>query len=229
MSHAAAWPRAVLFDLDGTLIDSAPDIRAAVNELLARRDLGPLDLDQVKSMIGNGVRKLVERAFAATAGPLPPAELDAQYMTMIDIYGRHLVKLTTLLPGAADALASLAGAGMALGLVTNKPQRFIETILDHFGLSAAFGAVIGGDAGVATKPAPDMLFAAMEELGVQPWDTIMVGDSGSDVAAARAAGVLVVLRSGGYTATPAEALGADIVISGLGDLAGALPALRPPA
>lgn len=222
------WPRAVLFDLDGTLIDSAPDIREAVNELLARRSLGPLGLDQVKSMIGNGTKKLVERVFAATSGPLSPAELDQEYAVMTGIYGKHLTGVTTLLPGAREMLDGLRRDGVALGLVTNKPQRFIETILDHFRLSAAFGAVIGGDAGVPVKPAPGMLVAAMEELGSTPEDTVMVGDSASDVGAARAAGIPAVIRRGGYTTTPADALGADIVIDGLSELRGALPGLKPP-
>src|SRR4051812_15070573 len=142
------WPRAVLFDLDGTLIDSAPDIAAAANELLGRHGLGPLTLDQVVSMIGNGTRKLTERAFAATSGPLSPDALDERYAEMLEIYGRHLTGVTTLLPGAAELVAELRRQGARLGIVTNKPQRFIETILEHFGLAGDFDVVIGSDAGV---------------------------------------------------------------------------------
>jgi phosphoglycolate phosphatase len=225
-ADGAAWPRAVLFDLDGTLIDSAPDIAAAVNELLGRHGLGPLTLDQVVSMIGNGTRKLTERAFAATAGPLSPEELDRHYAEMLEIYGRHLTGVTTLLPGAAELVAVLRQQGARLGIVTNKPQRFIETILDHFGLAGDFDVVIGSDAGVTPKPAPDMLLAAMEKLAADPRDTVMVGDSASDVDSARAAGVASVLRRGGYTHTPAEKLGADVVVDRLDELIGVLPALR---
>src|SRR5262245_56128187 len=167
-ADGAGWPRAVLFDLDGTLIDSAPDIAAAVNELLGRRGLGPLTLDQVVSMIGNGTKKLTERAFAATSGPLSPDELDQRYAEMLEIYGRHLTGVTTLLPGAAGAIAGLRRQGGRLGIVTNKPQRFIETILEHFRLAGDFDVVIGSDAGVTPKPAPDMLFAAMDKLGAGP-------------------------------------------------------------
>ena len=163
-----AWPRAVLFDLDGTLIDSAPDIAAAVNELLARSGRGPLTLAAVTSMIGNGVEKLVERAIAATGDALGPQALEREQMAMIDIYAKHLTGLTVLMPGVREALDALHGDGILLGLVTNKPQRFIETVLDHFGLSSLFGVVIGGDAGVAKKPAPDMLLAAVEQFGVAP-------------------------------------------------------------
>jgi phosphoglycolate phosphatase len=223
----AGWPRAVLFDLDGTLIDSAPDIAAATNELLARHSLGPLTLDQVVSMIGNGTKKLTERAFAATSGPLSPDELDQRYAEMLEIYGRHLTGFTTLLPGATAMLAGLRRQRARLGIVTNKPQRFIETILDHFKLAGDFDAVIGSDAGVKPKPAPDMLIAAMDKLGAGPRDTVMVGDSTSDVESAHAAGVASVIRRGGYTHTPAEMLGADLVIDSLDQLIGVLPALRP--
>jgi len=223
----SVWPRVVLFDLDGTLIDSAPDIAAAVNELLGRRGLGPLTLDQVVSMIGNGTKKLTERAFAATSGPLSPEELDQRYAEMLEIYGRHLTGVSTLLPGAAAMIAGLRKQGARLGIVTNKPQRFIETILEHFGLDGDFDTVIGSDAGITPKPAPDMLLAAMQKLGAGPRDTVMVGDSTSDVESAHAAGVASVIRGGGYTHTPAEMLGADIVIGGLDELIAVLPALRP--
>lgn len=222
------WPRAVLFDLDGTLIDSAPDIAAAVNELLGQRKLGPLSLADVKSMIGNGVEKLVERAFTASGNRLGPDELKREHMAMMDIYARHLTGSTVLMPDVVSTLDELHGAGIALGLVTNKPQRFIETILDHFGLSHLFGVAIGGDSGVAKKPAPDMLLAAMEELGAEPWNTVMVGDSPADVESARAAGASAVLVRGGYTNVALEKLGADVAIDSLADLAAALPALKPP-
>lgn len=224
---APNWPRAVLFDLDGTLIDSAPDIAAAVNELLSRSNRGPLTLAQVTSMIGNGVEKLVERAFAATGDALAPAELRREQMAMVDVYADHLTQLTVPMPAALDVLEVFHGDGILLGLVTNKPQRFIETILDHLGMSSLFGAVIGGDAGVTKKPAPDMLLAAMQQLGVEPWSTVMVGDSTSDVEAARAAGVPVVVVRGGYSNVPLEQLGADAVIGSLGELAGALETLNP--
>jgi phosphoglycolate phosphatase len=226
---APNWPRAVLFDLDGTLIDSAPDIAAAVNELLSHSSRGPLTLAEVTSMIGNGVEKLVERAFAATGGALAPAALRREQMAMVDVYANHLTELTMPMPGAIDLLEALHGEGTLLGLVTNKPQRFIETILDHLGMSSLFGAVIGGDAGVAKKPAPDMLLAAMQQLGVEPWDTVMVGDSTSDVEAARAAGVPVVVVHGGYSNVALEQLGADSVIGGLHELAGVLETLKPAA
>ena len=134
------------------------------------------------------------------------------------------------MPGAREMLEALHRQGILLGLVTNKPQRFIETVLDHFGLASSFGVVIGGDAGVAKKPAPDMLFAAIEEFGVEPWNAVMVGDSSSDVEAARAAGIAgrrparrLQQRSDRESSAPMTA------IDGLSQLAAALPRLRPNA
>ena len=216
-----AWPRAILFDLDGTLIDSAPDLHAAVNILIARRGLGPLSLDQVKSMIGNGVKKLVERAFAACGVSLSGEALEAEHLAMIDVYGDHLTVLTTLMPGVPDVIEAVREDGVQVAVVTNKPQRAAEAILDDLGLSPYLDAVIGGDAGVEKKPAPDMLLAALDVLGVAP------GDSPVDVAAARAAGVLIAAVRGGYTTVAVEELGADAVIDGLDLLSGAIASLRP--
>ncbi|MCR5857613.1 phosphoglycolate phosphatase [Mesorhizobium sp. J428] len=221
------WPRAVLFDLDGTLIDSAPDLHASINILLMRRGLGPLSLLEVVSMIGNGVKKLVERAFIAVGHPLDADELDLAYEAMIGIYADHLTVLTVLTPGAREIVEELHAQGVLMGVVTNKPQMPTEAILDHFGLSPYLDAVIGGDSGVEKKPAPDMIFAALERLGLRPEDAILVGDSVADVGSARAAGIPVIALRGGYTSVPVDEIGADIVIGRLADLPATLAAMRP--
>jgi phosphoglycolate phosphatase len=219
-------PKAILFDLDGTLIDSAPDITAAVNELLDGRRLLPLTVEQVKSMVGNGVEKLVERAFAASGMPLSRGELDDVNREMVPIYRRHLIRLTRLMPGAAETLAQLHVAGIRIGVATNKPQVATREILLHFGLLERLGAIVGGDAVARKKPAPDALLLALEQLGAEPHDTLMVGDSVADVEAARAAGIPVVLVRGGYTLQPVELLGADLVCDTLLELPAALSGLR---
>lgn len=220
-------PRAVLFDLDGTLIDSAPDLAASVNIVLGLHGFVPLALPAVIAMIGNGIRKLVERAFAASGIALSPAELDAAYDEMMEVYGGHLTVATTLNDGARETMAALVQAGVALGVVTNKPQRLTETILDHFHLSDLVGAVVGGDAGFERKPAPDMLEAALERLGVAKGEAIMVGDSRADVESAKAAGIPAVVVRGGYTTVLADDLGADRVIDRLPDLLALLGAAEP--
>jgi len=212
------FPKAVLFDLDGTLVDSAPDIAAAVNELLAMRGLPALAVPQVKLMIGNGVEKLVERAFTAAGSPLGGPDLQQANRDMAPIYLRHVTEYTTLMPGVREALAVLHVGGVKLGVVTNKPQAATREILVHFGLLELLKAVVGGDAVVAKKPAPDGIFLALERCGVDPADALLVGDSLADVGAARAAGIPVVLIRGGYTQTPAEELGADMVLNRIDEL-----------
>jgi len=218
-------PRAILFDLDGTLIDSAPDIAAAVNELLAGRDLPPLGVDQVKAMIGGGVMKLVERAFAASGSPLAGGTLEEANRDMAPIYRRHLTRLTRLMPGVREALTHFHLNATAMGVVTNKPQLATREILLHFHLTEYLGAIVGGDAVTHLKPAPDALLLALDQLGAEPYEALMVGDSSSDVGAARAAGTPVALLRGGYTHVPIEELGADIVCDSLLDLPSAMQRL----
>jgi phosphoglycolate phosphatase len=221
-----SMPKAILFDLDGTLIDSAPDITAAVNELLAAHHLQPFSVEKVTTMVGDGMPKLVERAFAASGAPMLGKALEDVVQEMTPIYLRHLTDRSRLMPGAREALAQFHLMGIAMAVATNKPQRAAREVLLHFGLVDMLGAIVGGDAVSHKKPAPDLLLLALEKLRVDPADAIMVGDSKADVGSARAAGVPVVLIRGGYTQVPVEELGADLVCNSLFDLPAALQALR---
>lgn len=212
----------MLFDLDGTLIDSVPDITMAVAELMEVEGLPAFTEDAVRRMVGHGVAKLVERAFAVRGINLDEDGLRAKTELMMTIYPRHLVGRTVLMEGANEALTFLARSGSALAVVTNKPQAATEAILEHFGLARHFALVVGdsGHGGLARKPAPDMLQFALSELGVAPADAIMVGDSSADILSAAAAGVFSVAVRGGYAAEPIESHGPRLVIDSLADLPG---------
>src|SRR2546423_2963845 len=205
------WARAVVFDLDGTLIDSLLDIPASVAELFALEGLSPLTNDEVRPMIGHGLKILVQRAYAAREISIAGSALDDKTAEMSGIYARHLTEFTTVLPGVRDALAHYANAGVKLAVVTNKTDSAARTVLTHFGLFRAF-AVVVGDTGLARKPKPDMLFSALRQLGEAAAHAVMVGDSAADSEAARAAGMPSILVSGGYSTMPLRGLGADQVI-----------------
>lgn len=223
------WPRAALFDLDGTLIDSVPDITLAVGELMATEGLAPFGEDEVRTMVGHGLRVLVRRALEERGRTPEPADFEAIIDRMLEIYPRHLTGRTTLLPGVVECLDSLATVDCAVGVVTNKMQSAASTVLDHFGLSDRFTIVLGDQIGLtslAPKPEPDMLLYALSSLGVDPVDAVMVGDSGADMASARAAGVFSVAVRGGYCSGPVEDLAPDVVIDSLLCFADAVEAWR---
>jgi len=219
------WPRAVLFDLDGTLIDSAPDIAAAVNELLAIEQLPPLSVDAVRKMIGNGVPKLVERTFIASGCALTDIELDLRVATMMKVYSRHLTNHTTLMPGALEAVSGLAAMGIKTAVVSNKPHSFTMQILIHFDFSPHLAAVQGAAPELLSKPAPDMLNAVMERLGISASQALFVGDSAVDSDAAKAALMPVVIVHGGYGGAAHGPIRADAVCSTLFDLLEAIERL----
>jgi phosphoglycolate phosphatase len=227
MSAAAAWPKAVLFDLDGTLVDSLPDIHAALNETLTSLGEPPFPLEAVGHMVGAGVQVLIARAYDALDKPLDPATRDKIAERYLAIYAARSTELTTLNAGASDAVRLLAERGIALGVVTNKPGIETDAILSHFGLAERMAVVVGGDAGPRKKPEPDLLVFACRQLGIEPHEALFVGDSENDVDAAKAAGMPVVAMRGGYTAKGADALGADLVLDRLDAIPDHLDALRP--
>ncbi len=218
MSHSGR--RAVLFDLDGTLIDSVPDIAGALNELMGLDELPPFSVDEVRRMIGRGVNVLVQRAYSARQ--FTPQSLVTRLNDMHEIYGRYLTGATVPMPGAMAVLKQLHAEAMPMALVTNKLLTATETIVDHFAWRPYFGTIIGDGAGLALKPAPDMLLAACERLGVSPKDAAMVGDSAADIDSARRAGIFAIVVRGGYVTEPVETFGADVVLDDLNGLLGAL-------
>ena len=223
------WPEAVLFDLDGTLIDSAPDIQAAVNELLALENLPPQPLEAVRRMIGNGVVKLVERAFAAAGHSVLGSALDKRVEVMMGIYARHLVNLTIVLPGAVDVVSALAKARVKVAVVSNKPHPLTVEILGHYGFAPHLAAIQGADKALKTKPAPDMLLAALNVMGVKPSRALFVGDSATDSGAAAAAGMPVIIVRSGYGHDADTNFHADAFCTSLHDIPSAIEKLKEPA
>lgn len=223
------WPQVILFDLDGTLIDSAPDIRTATNKLLAEEGHDALSLPDIRSMIGNGIKKLVERAFKARGVDLEGDALETMNARMMAIYADHLTIETSLMPGAQAMIDAYHAAGVKLGVVTNKPEAFSREIIAHFGLDEKVAIVVGGDTCQNRKPHPEMLLHASKEAGFSESRTLMVGDSPADIDAAKAAAMVSVAVRGGYTNVPVEELGANIVIDSLNELPGAIETLKEPA
>jgi phosphoglycolate phosphatase len=214
---------AVVFDLDGTLVDTAPDIAAALAAAFRPSGLRPPGADAVRTMVGDGARVLIARALAAAGDAT--ADVEALYARFLAWYVSQPCRDSRLYDGALDLLDELAARGVRSGICTNKPQGPTDGLLEALGIRDRFDSVIGGDALPWRKPDPRHLTAVLDRLGAAPDRAVMVGDSRNDVAAARAAGIPAVLVSFGYTAVPARELGADAVIDHLPDLPAALARL----
>lgn len=215
MSRAAG---AIIWDLDGTLIDSAGDLAAVVNELLLEHGAGTLPEAAVRPMIGDGVARLVERAFAAAGASLGAAERDTAVRRFLELYGRNPVRGTRPYDGALAAMDRLSRAGCVHGICTNKPHAIAAAILERLGFAQHVAAVIGGDSTPHKKPHPAPLLSCLRQLGVPRNRALMVGDSAIDVRAARAAGLPVIVVGFGYSRSPASSLGADAVVERLDQL-----------
>jgi phosphoglycolate phosphatase len=219
------WPLAVVFDLDGTLADSVADLRDALNYALGVRNLAPFPLEQVKEMVGGGIPKLVERAL--TAHGVKDVELLPLAADFVKYYQDNLTLRTTLYEGAAELLETLRGQGRRLGLCTNKQHDLSVQIVRELGIEKYFSAVAGARAGHPHKPDPAPLLGVLGTLGASPQDAVMVGDSGADVACAKAAGVVPIAVRFGYAHVSADELGAAVVIDRLLDLPQCLARLQP--
>lgn len=221
-------PRAVVFDLDGTLIDSAPDIRSAINTVLSETGRRALSLAQVRGMVGDGTRALVERAFAAVDGGATPesAAMAPHLERFRAAYEARMTAETKVYPGAIEALRDLHGAGLRLGICTNKPDRPARAVLAALGLAPFIHAVVGGETAPARKPDPRHLAAVLDLMGAAPGEAVMVGDGVNDVAAARALSMPVILVAFGYSRSVPHSLGADAVIEDFARLHDALAAIH---
>lgn len=213
------------FDLDGTLLDTAADLGAAVNHALSLAGRQPVAAEAVAGLIGGGARKMLARALSLTGGTLPEAEHDRLFAELLRHYDSNIAVHTLPYPGTIDALDTLAARGIVVAVATNKREAFARKVLDATGLLDRFAVVLGGDTlgeGRA-KPAPDMLQAMVERCGGGP--AAFVGDSSFDIRAAAAAGLPSIAVSFGFNDVPASELGADAVIDSYVDLIPALSRL----
>jgi phosphoglycolate phosphatase len=217
------WPRAVIFDLDGTLIDSAPDIASALNEVLGRRDLPPFELERVKEMIGGGIPLLIRRALEAHG--VQAHDIEPLVTDMVSVYATRATALTVPYEGAREVLDMLKAAEIPMAICTNKSQAITEIILRDMRLASYFDAVVGAEPGRPRKPDPAPLALILRDFGVSAADAVMIGDSGADAGAAKAAGVPLVLASFGYCHSPLESFAPDAIIDGFAELPRALQSL----
>jgi phosphoglycolate phosphatase len=215
--YAGVLPQLVIFDLDGTLLDSVPDLAAAVDQMLARRGRSPAGVERVKDWVGNGSHVLVRRALAGSLdhSAVDDAEADRAHQDFLQAYaGEH--RLTAVYPGVQTLLDWLQGQGVAMAVATNKPERFVAPLLQEKGLGGYFSWLVGGDTLPAQKPDPIALNWIMQQAGCKVEETLFVGDSRNDVLAARAAGMKVVAVSYGYNhGEPIAAQNPDLLVDSL--------------
>jgi phosphoglycolate phosphatase len=213
----------LLFDLDGTLVDTLPDLTNALNEALRERGYAALAPAEVRPMIGDGMAMLLARGFAARGGS--HLEAEAMHPRFIEIYEGVAIQNSRPYPGVAETLTALRQRGYRTGVATNKPQHATAEVLRGVGLAGLFDGVAGGDRYAVRKPDPGHLWGLIDELGGERTRAAMIGDSENDAAAAHAAGLPLILMRYGYARIDPSELGADRVLDRFGELPEALERL----
>jgi len=212
----------VVFDLDGTLVDTAPDLVAALNVVLAGEGLPPVAYEAARTMVGGGARVMVERGLKANGRVLPAAEVDRLVRDFITHYADHIAVGSQPFHGVEAALDRLAESGCRLAVCTNKLEWLSLRLLDALKLTNRFCAICGADTFGVSKPNPTILHGTIDRAGGDPARSIMIGDSMTDIATARAAGIPVIAVDFGYTEVPVTELDPDRVVSAFADLPGAI-------
>jgi phosphoglycolate phosphatase len=215
-------PESVIFDLDGTLVDTAPDLTAALNAVLIRAGRSTVPLDEVRHMVGRGARALIERAMAETGPPADAAAMDDMFRHFLEHYEANISATSRPFAGAEAVVGRLSARGHLVGVCTNKPEGLSLKLLSELKLRDLFPVVLGADSRPYRKPDPRHLWDTISALGGRKESAVMIGDSDTDVNTAHAANVPVIAVSFGYTETPARDLGADIVIDHFDELEAAL-------
>ena len=217
----------IVFDLDGTLIETAPDLIDTLNLILGRHDVPAIAFADARAMIGAGVKPLLQRALASKGLRFAPEEIDALYAEYLELYAAHIADRSRPFPGLETALDTLAADGCILAVCTNKLEWLSVLLLDKLDLSRRFAAICGQDTFAMRKPDPEMLRLTIAKAGGDAARAVMVGDSMTDVATARAARIPVVAVDFGYTDIAPAQLGADRLISHFDALNGAIKGLLP--
>ena len=210
-------PATVIFDLDGTLVDTAPDLTAALNHALLSLGRPGVLPESVRHMVGHGARRLLERGLVAT-GDVSPDLVERGFAPFLAYYAEHIADGSRPYPGVEAALDRLAAAGCGLAICTNKPVALSEKLVAALGWSGRFAANLGFDSVVRAKPDPSHLLATIDAAGGCPAASVFVGDSITDTTTAKAANVPVIAVSFGFSDRPAAELGADALIDHYDDL-----------
>ena len=212
MADAAGSAPIVVFDLDGTLVDTAPDLVDTLNIILARERLAPVPFETARTMIGGGARTLIERGLQAAGRASGTTEVSRLYADFVAHYSEHLADRSQPFPGVIAAIEELAERGCRFAICTNKLEWLSVRLLESLGIAGHFSAICGQDTFGVQKPHPGILLKTIHKAGGHAGRAVMVGDSLNDIEVARAAKVPVIAVDFGYTETPVSALDPDLVI-----------------
>ncbi len=210
--------KCVIFDLDGTLVDTAPDLLATLNVLFARRGHREITLNEIRTVIGHGAKALLREGGLLTGNAFSEDEINELFGEYLEYYGNNIADHSKLFPGGREVLDACQAEYIGLAICTNKLESLTLKLLKAMDLTNYFQTVIGSDTLPNMKPDPSGVLKILENAGCEPKDALFIGDSETDLGAARAAGVPCVLVDYGYTKTPARELDPDAIISDLGEL-----------
>src|SRR5450755_3672193 len=217
----------IVFDLDGTLIDTAPDLVDTLNVVFAREGLPPVAYETARNLIGGGARAMIARGIEAEGRVLEPPKLEQMFDDFIAYYTTHVADRSRPFPGLIDALDALAAGGYRFAVCTNKLERLSVLLLEKLELADRFAAICGQDTFGIQKPDPEILRRTVAAAGGNPPHSIMIGDSSTDIRTARAAGIPVIAVDFGYSERPVSEYGPDRIISHFEELSAAIAAVSP--
>jgi len=215
----------IVFDLDGTLVDTAPDLLLALNTVLGEEGRDWIDTPHVRALVGRGARVMIEEGLKLTGAPGTEALIDDLFDRFLVLYEKNIDHLSRPFDGVVEALDGFAGAGAKLGVCTNKRERLSVDLLTKLDLIKYFPVVLGADSLAVRKPDPAHLTQTIAQLGGNAARTVMVGDSITDVKTAKAAGIPVIVVDFGYTEIPPQDLGGDVLVSHYREIPGAVERL----